>query len=119
MKITFHSCGLNKKHNLFENPLGNVELAGESATIINVKGDVCRFIYQELKTNNCECCAIFALQIDGTMIYGHKSGDGIHLYEYDGPDVVKAIAHFQKEYKYKKYGLLQQINDTLYNIIVD
>ena len=119
MKITFHSCGLNKKYNIFENPLGNVKLAGESSTIINIKGNVCDFIYQTLKANDYDCCAIFALQSDGVMIYGHKSRNDIHLYEYDGPDVVKAIAHFQKEYKYKKYGLLQQINDTLYNIIVD
>ena len=103
--LTFHSCGLNRKHNLLESPLG-MRSNGEAISIVNTNGDVCGFIYSALKESEYNCCAIFALETDDTMIYGRKFSNEITLYVYDGPNVKGAISSFQKKYRFQRYGLL-------------
>jgi hypothetical protein len=118
MNITFKSCGLNIKYNLFKSAL-DFHMPGEDATIINVARDICRYIYAILGHEIRDNCVVFALNNNGTMIYGAKIAGDINIYEYDGPNPMGAIAYFYKQGQYKYCGLLTQLNDDLYTIIVD
>lgn len=118
MKITFKSCGLNIKHNFLKSAL-DFHIPSEDATIINITGDICGYIYTTLSHETLDNCVIFALKNNGTMVYGAKVDSDINMYEYDGPNPMGAIAYFYKENKYRDCGLLIQLNDDLYTIVMD
>lgn len=118
MKITFKSCGLNVKYNIFKSAI-DLHIPGEDAIIINVGADICRYIYSTINHETRDNCVIFVLKNNGTMIYGSKVSGNIDMYEYDGPNPISAIACFYKKYKYHDCGLLVQLNDDLYTIIMD
>lgn len=117
---TFRSCGLNAKHNFLEAPLCECGCGGRGNLVLKSTTEVFNFIGATLQENDCNHCAIFVLLGDGRMNYGIKfAEDDILLYRCNDTNSKKVIADMQKAFKFHCYGLLEQVDDELYAIIMD
>lgn len=117
-KITFQSCKLDIKHNIFNSP---------KFLVFETDQEVVDFMYAILEEIDCNYVGIFAITQDNRIIVGHKSEDEIQCGiaapsdgAYANIDYARrTIAECQKEMDYGYYGLLEQVSDDIYAIIMD
>lgn len=116
--ITFDSCGLNADDNIF-NKQFMIECDDEQMVI--------NFMYEILEDIECPYVAIFAITQSNHIIIGHKNEDEIQC-GVAKPDVgtknsrnyvKKVLAGCQKEMEYPYYGLLEQVDDSHYVVIMN
>ena len=115
---TFQSCGLDIKYNIFNAPKG---------FIFETDQDVVDFMYTILEAIKYNYVGIFAITQDNRIIVGHKSEDEIQCgvaeaeegIETSKDKVENIIARCQEEMGYSCYGLLEQVDDNIYAIVMD
>ena len=76
-------------------------------------------IHTMLAEFECEHCAIFAIKQDGSLIFGQKTDEDIICYALKDSNANAEIADIQEQFNFHCYGLLQQVDDDLYAIIMD
>ena len=120
--ITFKSCGLSDTLNLFK----EYECDGVKYTKLRLKNDdeVQEFIRLALRESDCCNSAIFIVHNDNKkMTFGITDNDYIKvyaIYETDkSPSRKKIIADFNKELDFCHCGLIEQISEDLYAIIMN
>lgn len=116
---TFHSCGLNAKHNQLQAQICPCGCGHYANLVLKNTKEVADFIGAMLFELECEHCAIFAIMQDGNLIFGQKTDEDIVCYHLKTDNVKKEIADMQKTFKFHCYGLLEQVDDELYAIIMD
>ena len=119
LRTTFKSCGLNKQKNFLEAPIcpcGNCGL--RMNLVLKTEQDLYDFIGTMLDENDCHHCAIFALMKDGSLVFGVKTEDGTTIYGAHNK-ARQTIADIEDEFDFHCYGLLEQIDDSSYKIIMD
>ena len=117
--LTFHSCGLNPENNILEAPTCPCGCGEKANLILKNDKEVADFIGSMLAETDCHHCAIFAIKRNGNLIFGQKTDEDIICYVLKDSNAKKEIADMQKQLKFHCYGLLQQVNDEAYAIIMD
>ena len=120
-KTTFASCGLDKSKNFLQAPICECGCGGYMNIILKTEQDLYDFINILLDDHECNHCAIFALQNGGTAVFGAKLEDGIQFYRLNnnGCNVKKIIAEMEIDFEFHCYGLLEQVEETIYKIVMD
>jgi hypothetical protein len=118
-KTTFRSCGLNKNHYQLQAQICPCGCGHYANLVLKNDKDVADFIGAMLYELECKHCAIFAIKQDGNLIFGQKTDEDIMCYHLKTDNAKKEIADMQKTCKFHCYGLLEQVDDELYAIIMD
>ena len=120
-KITFEFCGLNKENNFLQAPKCECGCGGYAGLILETDNDVCSFMHTMLEEHDCEHCGIFAFKKNSAdMLMGLKLDGEIKCYEVqvqggsEGP-----LVDIQNELKLHCYGILEQVDNDLYSIVMD
>lgn len=119
MSTTFASCGLDLEKNFLQAPICPCGCGEYAYPVLQTKEDLYGFMYLMLDEHDCSHCAIFAICMDGNVYMSIKAEDGIKIYISNGDDLKKLIADVQEEFQFHCYGLLEQINDEQYSIVMD
>ena len=117
--LTFHSCGLNSESNILEAPTCPCGCGEKANLILKNDKEVADFIGSMLSELECEHCAIFAIKQNGDLIFGQKTDEDIICYALKDSNAKVEIADMQEQLNFHCYGLLQQVDDDLYAIIMD
>jgi hypothetical protein len=121
-KITFKYCGLDVEKNFLQAPKCNCGCGGYMGIVLETDQDVCNFIHNMLDECECNHCGIFALKKNNDVLMGLKLDGEIKCYvgENDSQGTNdKIFADIQKDLELHTYGLLEQINDDTYSIIME
>ena len=117
--LTFADCGLNKENNFLEAPMCTCGCGQYANLVFEDKGDVANFIHTMLDEHDCGHCAIFAFLKNDEMLIGIKLDYETKVYCAAGEDLEVGIAEIQKDMEFHCYGLLEQVDDNLYKIIME
>ena len=120
-KTTFASCGLDKRNNMLQAPICPCGCGNYMNLALKTKQDLYDFMGTMLEDHECHHCAIFALLKNGNAVVAIKLEDGIKIYsvEKNGISVKKAIAEINEGMQFHYYGLLEQIDEESYRIVMD
>lgn len=121
-RTTFKSCGLNAKNNFLQAPKCECGCGGYANPIIESKNELCNFMGMLLADHDCQHCAIFAINKDGSAVMGVKLDGEITFMETNmkGKCVARrAIREMQEEFNFHCYGLLEQVSENTYRIVMD
>lgn len=118
-QTTFAYYGLDKTKNFLHAPTCQCG-CGRRVNILLTDKDVPGFIYELLEEYECDCCAIFAVKLDNTVVMGIKIDGDIEVYNctFDG-DKMELFEVFQLDMEFHCYGLVEQIGEKEYRIIMD
>lgn len=124
---TFASYGLDIECNMLQAPKCECGCGQYANLVLEDDTDINGFMVTMLEEFDCEHCGIFAVKTDGDVWMGLKIGGETHCYvaeAIDGYEVTKAeiqesIATMQKELQLHCYGLIEQVGDNLYSIVMD
>lgn len=117
--LTFHSCGLNPKNNILEAPTCPYGCGERANLILKNDKEVSDFIGSMLAETDCHHCAIFAIKQNGDLIFGQKTDEDIICYAAKDGKAIETIIDLNEQLNFHCYGLLQQVDDDLYAIIMD
>lgn len=117
--ITFRSCGLNRANNQLQAQICPCGRGHYANLVLKTDSDVADFIGAMLSEFECEHCAIFAIKQDGNLLFGQKTDEDIMCYLLRTNNAKREIADMQKEFRFHCYGLIQQVDEDLYAIIMD
>lgn len=123
--VTFKYCGLNKKNNFLEAPICPCGCGNRISLVLENDNDVFDFMYTMLDEHECNHCAIFALKNDGHILIALKfSPDEIQCYVVRNNNVRASrwrnvFAGLQSECEFHCYGLLEQVDNEHYKIVMD
>ena len=121
MSITFKKCGLNKKNNFLQAPMCDCGCGGTASLVLKSEDDVYSFMHMMLEEHDCEHCGIFTFKNDGeTVLMGLKLDGDIQCYKAAvNGGFTGSLKDIQKTLKLHCYGLLEQIGEDLYSIVMD
>ena len=121
MSITFKKCGLNKKNNFLQAPMCDCGCGGTASLVLKSNDDVYGFMHTMLEEHDCEHCGIFTFKNDEqTVLMGLKLAGEIKCYEAAVSGGVNgSLKDIQKTLKLHCYGLLEQVGEDLYSIVMD
>lgn len=118
-ETTFAYYGLDKHLNFLQAPICECG-CGQYMNVILKDGDVYGIMHELLEEHDCDYCAIFTVKRDDTAITGVKIDGNIIVYDckIDGQkkELFKA---FQEDMEFHCYGLLEQVDEELYRIIME
>ena len=120
-KITFKICGLNSKNNFLQAPICECGCGEYANLVLETDNDVYGFMHTMLEEHDCEHCGIFAFKKDyEEMLMGLKLSGEIKCYKakIEG-EVKKSLIDIQDTLQLHCYGLLEQVGDGLYSIVMD
>lgn len=120
-KITFKTCGLNSKNNFLQAPVCECGCGEYANLVLETDDDVFGFMHSMLEEHDCEHCGIFAFKQNGKdVLMGLKLSGEIKCYKakVDG-GVKESLSDIQKELQLHCYGLLEQVGDDLYSIVMN
>lgn len=120
--MTLSACGLSKEGNFLQAQICECGCGKYAALVLRDRHDVAFFIHTTLAEHECCHSAVFAAHKDGGIMVGVKlDNDDVRIYttEAANSDVCGAIADFQSEFQFHCYGLLEQVADDLYDIVMD
>ena len=120
-KLTFASCGLDKRNNMLQAPICPCGCGNYMNLVLKTKQDLYDFMGMMLEDHECHHCAIFTLLKDGSAVVAIKIEDGIKIYGIDGKErsARKVIAEIQEDIQFHCYGLLKQVDEESYRIVMD
>ncbi len=121
-RTTFKSCGLNAKNNFLQAPKCECGCVGYANPVIKSREELCDFMGMLLSDHECEHCAIFAINEDGSATMGLKFEEGILFAETKIKSKCasrKAIKELDEEFGFHYYGLLEQATNDTYRIVMD
>jgi hypothetical protein len=119
--ITFKLCGLNTKNNFLQAPICECGCGEYANLVLKEDDDVCGFMHTMLEEHCCERCGIFAFKQNGTdVLMGLKLDGEVKCYKANIDGGVKnSLVDIQKALRLHCYGLLDQVGDDLYSIVMD
>ena len=82
--VTFHMCGLDKEKNFLISPQCECGCGGKTYIILNTKEEITNLEWQLVADNDCNCCAVFVILEDNSMVFAYRHGediDDISVYE--------------------------------------
>lgn len=120
-RMTFKFCGLNQKNNFLQAPICECGCGHYANLVLDTDDDVCGFMYTMLEEHDCEHCGIFAFKQNGEdMLMGLKLSGEVNCYHVKVNRGVKgSLSDIQKDLQLHCYGLLEQVDDNLYSIVMD
>lgn len=123
MKTTFEYCGLDKENNFLQAPICPCGCGEYANIILKSDEDVFGFMYTMLEENECDHCAIFALKDNNHILLGMKIDGEIVCYtaknnsfEHGYEDIFTGL---QDKFEFHCYGLLEQVDEESYRIIME
>lgn len=119
-KTTFAYYGLDKDKNFLQAPICECGCGNYMDIILNDDDDVGEFMHVMLDEYECNYCAIFAVKRDDMALMGVKTDGGICMYKckIDGQKK-NLFSKIQEVGKFHCYGLLEQVDEKSYRIIMD
>ena len=119
-KTTFEFYGLDKENNFLQAPKCECGCGGYAGLILETDNDVCSFIHTMLEEHDCEHCGIFAFKKNGVdMLMGLKLDGEIKCYKGQVDGVEGSLVDIQNKLKLHCYGILEQVDNDLYSIVMD
>lgn len=118
-KLTFRSCGLDISNNQLRAPICNCGCGGRMNMILKDDKSVADFIGGMLYEIDCDHCAIFAIKNNGNLIFGQKTDEDIICYQLKINNATFKISEMQQTFKFHCYGILQQVDETSWKIVMD
>ena len=120
-KITFKLCGLNSKKNFLKAPICECGCGEYANLILETDNDVYGFMHTMLEEHDCEHCGIFVFKKNGKdVLMGLKLSGEVKCYQAKIDGKTKgSLADIQRDLQLHCYGLLEQIADDLYSIVMD
>lgn len=116
--ITFGKCGLDIERNFIQAPLCECGCGGKASIALNSQSDVSRFCGQMCAENDCNQCAVFAINKDNSFIGAIKFGDDIQIIGSTGfLDDYETLGEIADEFELHCYGLICWIDDNLYDVV--
>jgi len=119
MKTTFAYYGLDKNKNFLQAPICKCG-CGQYASILLTDKDVPGFMYELLEEHDCDYCAIFTVKNDNTVVMGVKIDGDIQVYNciFEGKTRL-LFWELQRDTEFHCYGLIEQIGEERYRIIME
>ena len=120
-KTTFASCGLDRRNNMLQAPICQCGCGNYMNLVLKTKQDLYDFMGIMLEDYECHHCAIFTLLKDGNAAMAIKLEDGIKIYvaEKNGISAKKVIAEINENFQFHHYGLLEQVDEESYRIVME
>lgn len=118
--ITFHMCGLDKEKNFLESPKCECGCGEKTYLILNSKEEATDLAWQLLVDNDCNCCAVFVILEDNSMMFAYRHGeniDNISVYETNKIEDYSDIGKIADELELHCYGLIAHVKENQYSII--
>lgn len=118
--ITFHMCGLDKEKNFLESPQCECGCGGKGYLIINNKEDATDLAWQLVADNDCNCCAVFVILEDNSMVFAYRHGEGvdnISVYKTNKTEDYSDIGSVADELGLHCYGLITHVKGNQYSIV--
>lgn len=116
LNITFEKCGLDIEKNFIQAPICGG--GGKASIVLNSQSDVSQFCVQMCAENDCNQCAVFAINKDNSLIGAIKLGDDIQIIGSTGSlDDYETLGEIANEFELHCYGLICWIKDNLYDVI--
>lgn len=123
-KVTFKLVGLNKNNNFLQAPICECGCGQYANLVLENDDEVYSFICTMLDEHDCQHCGIFALKDNGSILTGLKLDGEIKCYlmqnnSFEEEGWINTFRDLQKELKLHCYGLLEQVGENLYSIVMD
>ena len=120
-KITFELCGLDSENNFLQAPICECGCGEYAGLVLETDDDVCSFMHTMLEEHDCEHCGIFAFNQNGTdMLMGLKLSGEIKCYKGGVEGGIEgSLVDIQNELQLHCYGILEQVEENLYGIVMD
>lgn len=120
-QITFELCGLNPKDNFLQAPICECGCGQCANLILETDDDVCSFMHIMLEDHDCEHCGIFTFkQNNKDMLMGLKLDGETKCYKVQVEGGVEdSLIDIQNELQLHCYGILEQVENNLYSIVMD
>lgn len=118
--ITFRMCGLDKEKNFLVSPQCECGCGGKTYLLINSKEDASNLAWQLVENNDCNCCAVFIIMEDNSMVFAYKHGeniDDISVYETNKIEDYSDIGKMANELELHCYGLIVHVKENQYSIV--
>ena len=121
MKNTFEFYGLDVENNLLQAPICQCGCGSYAHLVLKDDDDVFCFMYMMLEEEECGHCGIFSFKGDGEyMLIGLKLDGEIQCYTAKNTGNVKgSLNGIQDELELHCYGILEQVDDESYRIVMD
>lgn len=118
--VTFKSCGLDPEGNFLQAPVCECGCGNYMDVVLDEELDLYNFMGIILSQHECDYCAVFAL-CENTVEAAIKVDDKIKIYgaEATGSTAMKMISDMQEEAQFHRYGLLVQVGENLYEIVME
>ena len=119
--ISFNLCGLDHKCNFLEAPICKCGCGKRANLVLKNDNDVFSFMHTMLEEHECDWCGIFAFKNNNRdMLMGLKLDGEIKCYHTQiNGDIKNCLKDLQDDFELHCYGLLEQVNDELYSIVID
>ena len=118
-KSTFAYYGLDKSKNFLEAPICPCGCGQYANVILESYDDICGFMHTMLDEWDCNHCAIFTVKNGDEVLMGVKLSDGIKCYKCKADGHRDLFKDIQGDFQFHCYGILEQVDDTSYKIIMD
>lgn len=118
--ITLHMCGLDKVKNFLVSPQCECGCGGKAYLILKNKNEVTDLACQLVEDNDCNCCAVFVILADNSMVFAYRHGeniDDISVYETNKIEDYSDIGKIADELELHCYGLIVHVKENQYSII--
>lgn len=121
MMNSFAFYGLDTENNFLQAPICECGCGKYLSVVLESDDDVFEFMYAMLEEYECEHCGIFAFKASGVdMLIGLKVDGEILFYDIGNIDDIKGyLAGVQRDLRLHCYGILEQIDEDLYRIVMD
>ena len=99
-------------------PICECGCGGKASIVLNSQSDVSQFCGQMCAENDCNQCAVFAINKDNSLIGAIKLGDDIRIIGSTGSlDDYGTLGEIADEFELHCYGLICWIKDNLYDVV--
>lgn len=118
-KLTFRSCGLDISNNQLVAPICKCSCGERMVMVLKDDQTVADFIGGMLNEIDCDHCAIFAIKSNGNLIFGQKTDEDIICYQLKTNNAAQKILEMQQTLKFHCYGLIQQVDETSWKVVME
>ena len=122
-RVKFSDCGLDIDYNILNAVKCECGHCNEYMNIVlEDKQEVANFIYTMLSEQECEYCALFALMQDNSLIFGSRCEDRLEILRLTRKDDglnIDIVNDIQRDFKFHCYGLIEQVDETSYRIVME
>lgn len=116
--ITFTECGLEIDKNFLEAPKCECGCGAKASLVLKTNEELVDFCGTMCGKNECNQCAVFAINQDSSVIGAIKQDGEICIIASSIPlNDYKEIGRLAKDLNLHCYGLIKWVDDGLYNVI--